>query len=501
MHTASQRTSPAHIFPNSIAFVPAGLCPFVNWVPRISSRPAMDGSAAHHQRRTLHAFAAPTGMRDIRGAKQLWAAQKRAPRRGTHGENGVVLCTFTQHSRQVEQSADGKERRYGSCIRAGSMQTGAGCASVRVTVFPVPPEKDTLCDESQLCTELQRQVEQYRHYEWRLNTIPASSSVQDASERIRRLIRRFGSRAKKDSTVDRTADSREIEGNLVRDSAELSRTLRRNSPSRSRGGATGNVSVRDLAALQNVSVQHILSVMLRGLLAREMLIQRHEPLIDSIVRKYGVNDMIRAELRQEATFGILRAAELFDASRGLQFCTYASHWVESYIFREFLCTFRGVRIPSHSYTAYRHHVAGRPVPGRRVSARTMLLTEQAMLACMSLDAPALSSWSFAADSAGNSSTSPPPTLISRLYGEEEHASEMLDACEVRSLRQGIDSVLPLVLSPREQRLIELRFGLKNGRAYSLQRVGAELHISSQRAWQLEKRALAKLRSAFGRLYT
>jgi RNA polymerase primary sigma factor len=223
--------------------------------------------------------------------------------------------------------------------------------------------------------------------------------------------------------------------------------------------------------------------------ARERLVRFNLRLALSIARRYAGRGLPLEDLMQEGTLGLLRAAERYDPDLGYRFSTYATWWIRQAVRRALVEQGRSVRLPEHLVgllgRLQRAALTIEQQQGRPATAAELALAldttvdkvEAALKASLmpaSLDAPV---------------TEDGATLAEVVADEGPTAGEV---AEDRALRSAVREALSK-LTDRERLVIELRHGLDGKPPRTLAEVGEALHISRERARQLEAQALRKLR--------
>ena len=225
--------------------------------------------------------------------------------------------------------------------------------------------------------------------------------------------------------------------------------------------------------------------------SRDHLIKANTRLVVSIAKKYMGQGVPFSDLIQEGNLGLMKAVEKFDYRRGYKFSTYATWWIRQAITRALADQGRTIRVPVHMSDRIRklHQVSRQleQVWGRKPTPEE--LAEQ-----MELE-PSKVRWMLR--------VSRHPVSLERPVGEEEDselgnfiededAPTPPDAAYHRLLQEKLEDVLS-TLTPREARILRLRFGLQNGRSYTLEEVGKKFGLTRERIRQIEGQALRKLR--------
>jgi len=228
-----------------------------------------------------------------------------------------------------------------------------------------------------------------------------------------------------------------------------------------------------------------------GILAREHLIKANTRLVVSVAKRYMGHGVPFLDLIQEGNLGLMKAVEKYDYHRGFRFSTYATWWIRQTITRAIADQARTIRVPVHMIDRIRQlYKVTRELEqklGRQPTVEE--LAKKASLPVRKVQWILKVSWlPLSLESpVGDDEESELGHFI-----EDEFSPTPLQSAYQSMLKDKLEEVLTS-LSPREARILRLRFGLDDGNSYTLEEVGQKFGLTRERIRQIEGRALRRLR--------
>ncbi|SNB67409.1 RNA polymerase sigma factor [Thermoflexus hugenholtzii] len=228
-----------------------------------------------------------------------------------------------------------------------------------------------------------------------------------------------------------------------------------------------------------------------GRAAQEHLILANTRLVISVAKKYAGRGLPLSDLIQEGNIGLIRAVKKFDWRRGHKFSTYATWWIRQAVTRAIADQSRTIRVPVHMgdqinklmrlQQQLAQELGREPTPEELAEAMGIPRARAEQLLQMARQPLSL-----------ETPTDDEEESVLGDFIEDRGTASPAEAVSQQMLREILHEALA-TLSPREARILQLRYGLADGRPYTLEEVGRKLGVTRERVRQIEAQALARLR--------
>lgn len=227
-------------------------------------------------------------------------------------------------------------------------------------------------------------------------------------------------------------------------------------------------------------------------IAKRKLVQSNLRLVISIAKKYAGQGVQFMDLVQEGSFGLIKAAERYDYRQGFKFSTYATWWIRQTIIRSIANTARTIRIPVHMTDKIRHLKSlklkltldlGREPSNEELAKNLKVTTKKVVSITSAMNTEPISIHTPVAED-----------LSIEDYIPANHEEAPHFNTEQKLLSEDISDALS-ILTERERRIIDERFGLRSGKSKTLEDLGKMFGFSKERIRQIQDTAIKKLRNS------